>query len=189
MSEQNNNTIEYKECNVCYEDRDCECFDEGVNCEHSVCVYCSERITKCPFCRKRWTEYEDSDEEEEEEEEEEPEYTYRVEVRVVVDNDEDQDSVWVENEHGRIEFLNREEAIDKYRELVIELSENSVYCRMPVRAVAVRRSTDDFREDEEDIEVTDFEDPHEQCGRCGNPATSGLINDEFICIECRENEE
>jgi len=43
--------------------------------------------------------------------------------------------------------------------------------------------TDNEEEEEED------EDPHEQCGRCGNPATSGLINDEFICIECRDNEE
>jgi hypothetical protein len=90
--------IVYKECGVCYEDRDCERFDVGVNCEHSVCVYCSERITKCPFCRKRWMEYEDSDEEEEEEEED------------------------------------------------------------------------------------------EQCDICGRPATNGLIDDHFICIECRDEE-
>jgi hypothetical protein len=82
---------------------------------------------------------------------------YRVEVRFVVDNDEDQDSVWVENEHGHVEFLNRDEAIAKYRELVVELAENRVYCRMPVKAVAVTRSMDGFREDDgEEIAVTNF---------------------------------
>jgi hypothetical protein len=32
------------------------------------------------------------------------------------------------------------------------------------------------------------EDPHEPCDRCGHPGTAGLINDEFICIECRDAE-
>jgi hypothetical protein len=51
-------------------------------------------------------------------------------------------------------------------------------------------STEHEDEDEdEESEEEQEEDPHEQCDRCGNPATAGLINDQFICVECREDEE
>lgn len=90
MSEQNNNCeqcgnnkepngecydCEYtRECSICYERKRWSCdggdFIEGHNCDHRVCVDCSVRITRCPFCRKAWRE-EDEEEEEVEEEEEE----------------------------------------------------------------------------------------------------------------------
>jgi hypothetical protein len=49
-----------------------------------------------------------------------------------------------------------------------------------------RRPWDEEEEEEEDEEE---EDPHEQCDICGRPATAGLIDDNFICVECRDEEE
>ena len=94
MSEQNNNCeqcgnnkepngecydCEYtRECGICYERKRWACdggdFIQGNNCDHRVCVDCSVKIIRCPFCRKSWEFFEDSDGEEvDEDEEEEPE--------------------------------------------------------------------------------------------------------------------
>jgi hypothetical protein len=40
----------------------------------------------------------------------------------------------------------------------------------------------------EESDEEEEEDPYEKCDICSNPATAGLINDVFICIECREEE-
>jgi hypothetical protein len=45
-----------------------------------------------------------------------------------------------------------------------------------------RRPWDEEEEDDEE------EDIHEQCDICGRPATAGLIDGDFICIECRDEE-
>jgi len=134
----------------------------------------------------------------EEDEEEDPENNveYRVEVRFIIDYEGEQDSVWVENEHGSVEFLNRGEAIAKYRELVVELAEDRVYCRMPVRAVAVTRSTVRYREDEgEVIAITDFTtgEPttrEEECRNCydeNHDWCTGLVTSnehDGMCYAC-----
>jgi hypothetical protein len=98
MSEQNNtmennNNGKTRECGVCYDQKRWSCdggdFIEGANCSHRVCVDCSVRITRCPFCRQPWREDEpaepereytiteifgeDSDDEDEDEDEEEEE--------------------------------------------------------------------------------------------------------------------
>jgi hypothetical protein len=48
-TENNEPIIVYHHCDICFEDKDI--FKTCSTCKHDICIDCSKRVNKCPFCR------------------------------------------------------------------------------------------------------------------------------------------
>lgn len=151
----------YKECGICYESQYDKGFTHGVHCDHEVCGDCTIRINRCPFCRQPW----------------------REEGTVIPTGEPVCDECGtVHSNHWR-RFVDTADGTER---MVWWCSECFVDDGDGGGVVVLEER---ITEEEETPTEDEDEDPHEQCDRCGNPATAGLINDEFICVECRDNEE